>query len=60
MIGGTIILSVVVIMILFLLGALLYELIDSIRKYGIGKLDIFFIVIFIVFVMGIVLKVFGI
>lgn len=60
MIGGTIILSVVVIMILFLLGALLYELINSIRKYGIGKLEVFLIVVFIVFVIGVILSSFGI
>ncbi|PTI57043.1 hypothetical protein BU103_11055 [Staphylococcus xylosus] len=60
MIGGTIILSIVVIMILYLLGSLLYEFINSIRKYGIGRIDIFFIVILIVFVMGIILSSFGI
>lgn len=60
MIGGTIVLSMVVIMILFLLGSLLYELIDSIRKYGIGKIEVFLIVIFIVFVIGVVLISFGI
>lgn len=60
MIGMTIISSIVVIMILFGLGVLLHEFINTIRNYGIGKLEVFLIVVFIVFVIGVILSSFGI
>lgn len=60
MVGMTIILSIVVIMIVFALGVLSYEFINTIRNYGIGKLEVFLIVVFIVFVIGVILSSFGI
>lgn len=56
----TIILSIVVIMIVFTLGVLLHEFINTIRDYGVGKFEVFLVVVFIVFMIGVTLNIFGI
>ncbi|MDW4058664.1 hypothetical protein QI253_11225 [Staphylococcus saprophyticus] len=60
MIGMIIILSTVVIMIVFALGVFIYEFINTIRDYGVGKFEVFLAVVFIVFMIGVTLNIFGI
>ena len=55
-----IILSTVVIMIVFALGVFIYEFIKTIRDYGVGKFELFIAVVFIVFMIGVTLNIFGI
>lgn len=55
-----IILSTVVIMIVFALGVFIYEFINTIRDYGVGKFELFIAVVFIVFMIGVTLNNFGI
>ncbi|MFC3468147.1 hypothetical protein CD120_09200 [Staphylococcus saprophyticus] len=60
MIGMIIMLSIVVIMIVFALGVFIYEFINTIRDYGVGKFEVFLAVVFIVFMIGVILNIFGI
>ena len=56
----TIVLSIVIILIFLALIVLIRELINTIRDYGVGKFEVFLIVVFIVFVIGVTLNSFGI
>lgn len=55
-----IMLSIVVIMIVFALGVLIYEFINTIRDNGVGKFEVFLAVVFIVFMIGVTLYIFRI
>lgn len=55
-----IMLSIVVIMIVFAFGVFIYEFINTIRDYGVGKFEVFLAVVFIVFMIGVTLNIFGI
>lgn len=60
MIGMSIFATIAFIMLLSALGILIYEAIDTFRKCGMSKIDVFFAAVFIIFVISVALMIFGI